>query len=59
MLLGLLGASLLGNLLFGKGINKARKGRVINRAGEGTLATRQGRGILIAGYASRSSKMNF
>ena len=33
MLLGTLGASLLGNLLSGKGINK--KGKGIHRAGEG------------------------
>ena len=33
-LLGTLGASLLGNLLTGKGINRAGKGRGINRAGE-------------------------
>ena len=33
MLLGTLGASLLGNLLTGKGINK--KGKGVNRAGEG------------------------
>ena len=33
-LLGALGASLLGNLLTGKGINRAGKGRGINRAGE-------------------------
>ena len=39
MLLGTLGASLLGNILAGKGINRARKGweRGINRAGEGVL----------------------
>ena len=39
MLLGALGASLLGNILAGKGINRARKGweRGINRAGEGVL----------------------
>ena len=35
MLLGTLGASLLGNILSGKGINK--KGKEINRAGEGIL----------------------
>ena len=35
MLLGTLGASLLGNLLTGKGIKKAGKGRGINRTGEG------------------------
>ena len=33
-LLGALGASLLGNLLTGKGINRAGKGRGINKAGE-------------------------
>ena len=37
MLLGTLGASLLGNLLTGKGINRAGKGRGINRVGEGVL----------------------
>ena len=35
MLLGTLGASLLGNSLAGKGINKIGKG--INRAGEGIV----------------------
>ena len=38
MLLGTLGAILLGNLFTGKGINRAVKGRGINRAGEGALA---------------------
>ena len=37
MLLGTLGASLLGNLLTGKEINRAWKGRGIKRAGEGVL----------------------
>ena len=59
MLLGTLGASLLGNLLTGKraiatsqgrGIYRARKGKGINRAGEG---------ILRVGYGNHSSKMNF
>ena len=35
MLLGTLGASLLGNLLTGKGVNK--KGKGIHRAGEGIV----------------------
>ena len=35
MLLGTLGASLLGNLLTGKGIYRARKGKGIVRAGYG------------------------
>ena len=47
MLLGKLGASLLGNLLTGRGINRAGKGKGINRAGEG---------IVRAGYGN---KMNF
>ena len=47
MLLGILGASLLGNLLAGKGIYRAGKGKGINRAGEG---------IVRAGYGN---KMDF
>ena len=50
MLLGTLGASLLGNLLTGRGINRAGKGRGINRAGEG---------IVRAGYGNSSSKTDF
>ena len=37
MLWGTLGASLLGNLLTGKGIYRAAKGKGINRAGEGIV----------------------
>ena len=37
MLLGTLGASLLGNILTGKGVNK--KGKGIHRAGEGIVRT--------------------
>ena len=59
MFLGTLGASLLGNTLIGRGINRAGKGHGINKAGEGALATRQGRGIVRASYGSRSSKMSF
>ena len=50
MLLGTLGASLLGNILTGRGTNRAGKGQVTNRAGQG---------IVWAGYGSRSSKMDF
>ena len=50
MLLGTLGASLLGNLLTGRGVKRAGKGRGINRAGEG---------VIRAAYGSRSSKMDF
>ena len=48
MLLGTLGASLLGNILTGNGVNK--KGRGINRAGER---------IIRAGYGNKHNKMDF
>ena len=50
MLLGTLGASLLGKILTGRGTNKAGKGWGITRAGQG---------IVRAGYGSCSSKMGF
>ena len=46
LLLGTLCASLLGNILTGKGIYRAGKGKGINRAGEG---------IVRAGYGCPSS----
>ena len=46
MLLGTLGATLLGNFLIGREINRA----VTNRASEG---------VVRAGYGSRSSKSDF
>ena len=44
MLLGTLGASLLGNLLMGKGIYRAGKGegKGINRAGKGIVRAADG-----------------
>ena len=42
MLLGALGASLLGNILTGKGIHRAGKGEGIYRAGEGTVRAGEG-----------------
>ena len=42
MLLGTLGASLLGNLLTGQGIKRAGKDRQINRTGEGIVRTGYG-----------------
>ena len=42
MLLGTLGASLLGNLLTGTQINRAGKGRGINTAGEGIVRADHG-----------------
>ena len=50
MLLGTLGASLLGNRLAVQGINRAGECRGINRAGEG---------VIRAGYGRCSSKMDF
>ena len=49
LLLVTLGASLLGNLLTGRGIYRAGKGKGINRAGEE---------VLRAGYGN-SNKMGF
>ena len=49
MLLGTLGAILLGNILAGKGINKA---------GEEAMAKRQGGGVIRAGYGNKN-KMDF
>ena len=48
MLLGTLSASLLGNILSGRRINK--KGQGINRAGEG---------VVRAGYGIKNNKMDF
>ena len=42
MSLGTLGASLLGNLLTGKGIHRAGKGKGIHRAGEGLVRAGEG-----------------
>ena len=42
MLLGTLGASLLGNLLTGKGIHRAGKGKGIHRADEGIVRASEG-----------------
>ena len=59
MLLGTLGASLLGNLLTGKGAIATSQGQGIYRRGEGKGINRTVEGILRAGYGSRSSKMGF
>ena len=52
MLLGTLGASLLGNLLTGKRIYRAGKGKGINRAGKGDLRVGYGN-------SNSNSKMDF
>ena len=57
MLQGTLDASLLGNLLTGRGVNK--KGKGIIRAAKGAIkSTRQGKEIGRVGYGNRSSKNN-
>ena len=45
MLLGTLGASLLGNILAGKGMNRAGEGVIAKSVSEETKLKRQGRGI--------------
>ena len=42
MFLGTLDASLLGNILTGKGIHRAGKGKGIHRAGEGIVRAGEG-----------------
>ena len=56
MLLGTLGASLLGNLLTGKGIYRAAKGKGINRAGKGVVRAGYGRPSF---SASHNNKRDF
>ena len=58
MLLGTLGASLLGNILAGKGVIATSHERGANKAGEGAIATRQGRGIVRAGYGNKEGQKN-
>ena len=55
MLLGTLGASLLGNLLTGKGAIATSHRRVVNKKGKGMH--RAGEGIVRAGYGN--NKMDF
>ena len=58
-LLGTLGASLLGNLLTGKGTIAMRQGQGIYREGQGKGINRAREGIVKAGYGHHSSKMDF
>ena len=62
MLLGTLGASLLGNLLTGKEAIANRQGQEVYRAvrGKGKRVLRAGEGVLRAGYGNNSNnKMDF
>ena len=56
MLLGTLGASLLGNLLTGRWVIATSRGRGIHRAGKGKGINIAGEGVLRAGYGN---KMDF
>ena len=56
MLLGTLGASLLGNLLTGKGIYRAGKSKGIYRSGKGIVRAGYGR---CSSSASHNNKMDF
>ena len=53
MLLSTLGASLLGNILAGKGINRAGEGAIAKSVSEETKSKRQSRGIVRAGYENK------
>ena len=53
MLLGTLGVSLSGNVLGGKGINRAGEGAIVKSISEETKSKRQGLGIVRAGYANK------
>ena len=55
MLLGTLGASLLGNLLTGKVAIATSQGRRIHRVGKGKGIKRAGEGIVRAAYGRPSS----
>ena len=57
MLLGTLGASLLGNILTGPGVKTTSQGRGINTAGKGQGINTADEGIVRAGYGS--DKMDF
>ena len=56
MLLGTLGPSLLGNILAGKGINRAREGVMAKSNSEKTKSKRQGQGIVRVGYGNKKGR---
>ena len=53
MLLGTLGASLLGNILAGKRMNRAGEGAIAKSVSEETKSKRQGQWIVRAGYGNK------
>ena len=56
MLLGTLGARLLGNILAGKGINRAEEEPIVKSVSEETKLKEQGRGIVRAGYGNKKGQ---
>ena len=56
MLLGALDASLLGNILAGKGINRAREGAIAKSVSEERKSKRKGRGIVRDGYGNKKGR---
>ena len=54
MMLGTLGASLLGNILAGKGAIATRQGQGINRTAKVPGINRAGEGIVRAGYRKKN-----
>ena len=59
MLLGTLGAILLGNIFAGNGAIATRHGWGMNRAGEGAIAKRQSRWNVRDGYGNKKTQINF
>ena len=56
MLLGTLSASLLGNLITGKGATKSTsQGRVVNKKGKGIISWKAGKGIIRAGSGNNNT----
>ena len=57
MLLGTLGASLVGNILSGRGAIAMSHRRGVNKKGQGI--NRSGEGIVRAGFGNKNNKMDF
>ena len=55
-LLGTLRASLLGNVLAGKGINRARAGAIAKSVSEEIESKKQSQGIVRAGYGNEKGR---
>ena len=56
MVLGTLGATLSGNILAGKGINRAGEGAIAKSISEETKSKRQGRRIVRAVYGNKKAR---